>query len=870
MSGVEAGPGGRSATEPDADPHAAAARRRLLADLAEASRVFTGTWPLQDFISANPLEGLIDETFADAARIAGENLGARVVPSEAWMRGLHHDGRITDDDLHRALEVRVPQALRQPPVVLAGNAFTPQGILIADLLHGDLVPDPQRTHLVLARRRDGRLADRIETHTITYLAAYFDEGRATWSMPGREDGLYAAWSRLAAFTPGLPRRTRRMLRDLPARPADALLQALTALGVPAHDRVPCLRSHLAALPGWTARVRGRQDDLQDGIANLLDYLAMRVSLEAAFLVPLHPGTTAYDAVPPHRPDGPALPSPRDRAVHVLTLLVGEVDDAERNAVADLLALMPPRQRELVWLEAYEGHYRIRLLDALDREGEGRELSGTPIAQVACCIDNRAEGLRRHLEETGPYQTMGFAGFFSVAMRFASLGSSAYRHQHPGPGTAGFDLTETPAAGRERSNARHLAGRRMAAAARGAWHRSERIPAAPFVLAEATGWVAGALGAARTLAPRMTGGLFAKTAGALAPPATTTLTVDALPREVRADTAASILTLLGLTTGFARLVVFVGHTATSANNPYQAVLECGACGGHSGAPNARAAAELLNDEQVRADLAARGIRIPPTTHFLPAQHNTTTDAVTILDAHLVPAGHADDVARLREDLRTAGERVALDRVAVLPGATGRTGAGRARRHVTARSLDWAQAFPEWGLAGNAATIIAPRSLTRGVDLGGRVFLHDYDAAGDPDGSVLQTLLMGPTIVAQWISCQYYFSAVDPGVLGAGSKTLHNVVGGGQGVMAGPTTDLQLGLPWQSLSDGRQLRHEPMRMLTLVQAPTASLDAIIAANPMLRDLVVNEWITLCAREDAASPWQRFSPAGWRVLSRRAVPR
>src|SRR5690606_10393936 len=131
------------------------------------SRVFTGTWPLQDFISANPLEGLIDETFADAARIAGENLGARVVPSEAWMRGLHHDGRITDDDLHRALEVRVPQALRQPPVVLAGNAFTPQGILIADLLHGDLVPDPQRTHLVLARRRDGRLADRIETHTIT-------------------------------------------------------------------------------------------------------------------------------------------------------------------------------------------------------------------------------------------------------------------------------------------------------------------------------------------------------------------------------------------------------------------------------------------------------------------------------------------------------------------------------------------------------------------------------------------------------------------------------------------------------------------------------------------------------------------------------
>jgi uncharacterized protein YbcC (UPF0753/DUF2309 family) len=147
----------------------------------------------------------------------------------------------------------------------------------------------------------------------------------------------------------------------------------------------------------------------------------------------------------------------------------------------------------------------------------------------------------------------------------------------------------------------------------------------------------------------------------------------------------------------------------------------------------------------------------------------------------------------------------------------------------------------------------------------VFLHDYDHHGDADGSVLETLLAGPTIVAQWISCQYYFSAVDHQKLGAGSKTLHNVVGGGQGVMAGATTDLQVGLPWQSLSDGIRLRHEPMRMLTLVEAPTSRLDEIIERNPMLRDLAANSWITLCAREGDDEPWLRYSSTGWNPLIR-----
>lgn len=82
---------------------------------------------------------------------------------------------------------------------------------------------------------------------------------------------------------------------------------------------------------------------------------------------------------------------------------------------------------------------------------------------------------------------------------------------------------------------------------------------------------------------------------------------------------------------------------------------------------------------------------------------------------------------------------------------------------------------WGLAGNAAFIVAPRSVTAGLDLQRRTFLHSYEAEVDTDGSALETILTAPLVVARRINCQYYFSTVSPQVFGAGTKTIHNVVG-----------------------------------------------------------------------------------------------
>jgi uncharacterized protein YbcC (UPF0753/DUF2309 family) len=168
-----------------------------------------------------------------------------------------------------------------------------------------------------------------------------------------------------------------------------------------------------------------------------------------------------------------------------------------------------------------------------------------------------------------------------------------------------------------------------------------------------------------------------------------------------------------------------------------------------------------------------------------------------------------------------------------------------------------------LAGNAAFIVGPRELTRGISLQRRAFLHSYEADVDPDGSALEIILTAPLVVAQWINCQYYFSAVAPEVFGAGTKTVHNVIGS-VGAIAGHAGDLQLGLPWQSVSDGVTLLHEPMRLLAVVEAPLDRIDAIVDRNPILQRLFGNDWVSLVARDNPGESWQRWTRTGWRPWS------
>ncbi len=798
------------------------ARAELRAQIAAAGRVVSPVWPIGTFVAVNPLGGLVDRPFAEAVAIARPALGIRGVPSLAELRRAVADGRVARADVRAAVARRAPAAAPHEVEAEVDRllAATDEPVAVAP-----------RT---VAERCDALLgteiAATVDEQTATWCAVFADED-ARWPMPGREHGFYRAWRPLAARGPALRRLAlpgaRERFAALPDAPDDAVLAGLHALRVPAAERVAELRGHLGRLPGWASHARWCEEQGVPGM-DLAELLAVRLTYEAELVA----------AAAKRELGGPRA--------------LGELLDRVAPA-APPAAPAPAPADGLVALEALEGAYADRLLGALDRPVPA-PAADRPAAQAVFCIDARSEGLRRHLEERGPYETLGFAGFFAVAMRFRALGSEREDAQAPvllDPRQTVPEVADGADAAR-----RYVAGRRALGAAEDGFHAAKEGTASPFALAELGGWAAGPLAAAKTLGARAQARARARAAAAAAPPPAAALDVDAaLTPGEQALLARTALTMMGLTAGFARLVLLCGHGARTENNPYAAALNCGACGGHEGGPNARAAATLLNREGVRAALRETGIEVPADTWFVAGQHDTTSDRVELLDRHLVPASHAADLERLAADLRAAGRANAAERLRALPGAEG----ARDVRDAHVRGSDWAQVRPEWGLARNAAFVVGPRSLTAGLDLGCRTFLHSYDPGVDRDGSALETILTAPLVVAQWINAQYLFSTTDPDVLGSGDKVVHNVVAG-IGVLQGAGGDLRLGLPRQACFAGERPYHEPLRLLAVVQAPLERIDALVARNAILRHLFDGEWVGLAAREAPGEPWRRRRDGGW----------
>ncbi|MFM9500526.1 putative inorganic carbon transporter subunit DabA, partial [Streptomyces galilaeus] len=85
-------------------------------------------------------------------------------------------------------------------------------------------------------------------------------------------------------------------------------------------------------------------------------------------------------------------------------------------------------------------------------------------------------------------------------------------------------------------------------------------------------------------------------------------------------------------------------------------------------------------------------------------------------------------------------------------------------------------------------------------------------------------------------------VDNRHYGSGNKVLHNVVGGRIGVFEGNSGDLRIGLPMQSLHDGRQWMHAPLRLSVFIQAPIERIDAVIRKHEKVRQLLDGQWLHL----------------------------
>ena len=126
------------------------------------------------------------------------------------------------------------------------------------------------------------------------------------------------------------------------------------------------------------------------------------------------------------------------------------------------------------------------------------------------------------------------------------------------------------------------------------------------------------------------------------------------------------------------------------------------------------------------------------------------------------------------------------------------------------------------------------------------------------------MTAPMVVAHWINLQYFTSTTDNLRFGSGNKLLHNVVGGHIGVFEGNGGDLRIGLARQSLHDGQQWVHRPLRLHVVIEAPQAMIDRVIEAHAVVRDLVQHGWLHLLRLDGQPARLERRTASGWQALA------
>jgi hypothetical protein len=864
---------------------------RLRQVLDHAAHLLPMQGPIGVFVHHNTLHAFEDRPFEQAVVEAAELFRTEPYMSEAAYRSELARGRIRAEDIHAVLD-RESDAVIFPKLTrhsLRKAMMTP-GVREFDAAtvlwrteQGDLSRDFEQPALralfqacsarVIAPELEVSeprpLDEIIHPWLIRLCSVFLDQGMTYWPMPGREHGFYESVRTLLAPSGGIYPLYLTGLDEEFSRQAyfsftsaDSVLDYLDAHRFAETEWDQVLQSELLALPGWAGLIRRLEQDPNlaphEAVpCSLMDYLAVRLTMARV--------ATREGAADPAPRESPLKTQERRRlsraariydAARVISLSAADVERLSAGEwaafVNEVRACSGLERRRLFHL-AYERRHEREILHGLasNRYYRGLYALGVrPAAQVFFCIDEREESMRRALEETDPeVETFSSAGYFGVAVDYKGIDDSHSASYCPVVIKPEHAVLEQPKAeDRDLLEKRRWRRRILGLLARNSF-TSSRTLMRGWVSTAALGILSAIPLIGHLLAPRRYAQLREWMHRAFLPEPRTELTLMRNTAESRsamtgqlmgfaaqekAERVASVLGPAGLSRGFARLVVILGHGSTSLNNPHESAHDCGACGGRRGGPNARLFAAMANRLEVRELLRERGIDIPGDTWFIGGYHDTCSDEVELYDVEALPASHEADLRWIGGSLDKARAGNAQERARRFESCPADATPEDALRHVEERSEHLAEPRPEYGHCTNAVCIVGRRGLTRGLFLDRRAFLASYDPTQDPEDRHLAAVLASVVPVCAGISLEYYFSFVDNDRYGCGTKLPHNV-SSLAGVMDGHASDLRTGLPWQMVEI-----HEPVRILFVIEATPVRLMKVVDASASLKQLVDNRWI------------------------------
>lgn len=776
--------------------------------------------PLSVFVHNNPLGAVQSSHFHAACEAATRIRGSKTTLTGARYRQLLAERRIRADDVAEAIK-RIDGLHLRPIDKLP--APHPRTVLMSTVLPEMAI----------------EVGEMVDQFMLRVLPVFLDLGSAIWPVPPDERKDLLRMLRWLARTPfGTPEPWLSGLRKRLGGPEitamTLVVDCLARRGDAETGWPNVLHEAMFALPGYAGMVHRLEHEPSErprGVdVRLLDFVAARLVVEEFALMDVARRLFGRRAT-------------LSTLATSLDGLTSHLSPVEWSS--DLAAFQDAFEED--YIRSFIGG--IVMAQEMERETRPPRVD----VQVVVCIDDRCESFRRHVEECVPNsETIGSAGFFGIAVKHRAPLNTDETASCPAPVTPVKRVTEKLDATQTDKTQRGRAFQRFADAALG--DDASRSPGRGLVAS-----FANLVRAPRAVLQMLYPDLFVEPAHDFE--GTELLYhVDVEPEGFTHDEQAALvhgnLQNIGLVRGFAPYVLVLGHGSMAVNNQFLSGYQCGACGGQRGGLNARLFCAFANDPEVRRILVARGVYIPADTLFVPGEHDTALDHVRWFDLEKMPTDRVAGFEDIRAHLAVALDRNAKERSRRFADVPLDLAIPDAAARVRRRCADYAEARPEYNHATNASCIIGRRALTRGLFLDRRSFMVSYDpTTDDPESKTLERLMAAPLPVCAGISLEYFFSTMDPPRWGCGTKLPHSVVGL-LGVSNGSNGDLQPGL-WSQTTE----IHEPIRLVTLVEAEPEAIVRVLGRLPEVRQMVVNAWIHLFACSPTGRGFFRWDGEGFR---------